>query len=365
MASVPAERTAARPEERPDGPEERGRVSDLSVLALQERVTDFAKELSAQWPAIPDSLGLAMPRPEAEVGKALVYTINRFCAAQGEAFSIDRLSENIEALAADALYRVRAYRDMVAGGTFETAFQPIVDIDGSSTHHFEALVRFGQTRLDCSPFEFITFAEQVGLIHEFDIAMCRKVLDFLVEKVAGGRRYMVAVNLSADSLANAGFMAGLSTLLSRYEAVRDQLIFEVTESAKIEDLAAVNAFIQSLRRKGHMVCLDDFGSGAAAFQYLQALEVDVVKIDGGYVKSACATAEGKLFLKAMAGLLQELGIAAIAEMVEDDDHLTVIRDCGIGFAQGYVFGRPSTDIASFAPPSEDAYRRRAERMRSV
>lgn len=113
-----------------------------------------------------------------------------------------------------------------------------------------------------------------------------------------------------------------------------------------------------------MVCLDDFGSGAAAFQYLQALEVDVVKIDGGYVKSACATAEGKLFLKAMAGLLQELGIAAIAEMVEDDDHLAVIRDCGIGFAQGYVFGRPSTDIGSFAPPSEEAYRRRAERMRS-
>jgi hypothetical protein len=104
MASVPAENPAARPDQRLDGrEEEQGRASALSVLALQDRATDFARELSAQWPTIPDSLGLAMPRPEGEVGKALVYTINRFCAAQGETFSIDRLSENIEALAADAL----------------------------------------------------------------------------------------------------------------------------------------------------------------------------------------------------------------------------------------------------------------------
>ena len=361
MASVPAE-TSRVTEEQAGAPRT---VPAAPVRALQERVADFAHELSEQWPTIPDSLGLPPPRPEVEVGKALVYTINRFCAEQGETFSIDRLSGNIEALAADALYRVRAYRDMVAEGTFETAFQPIVDVAGTATHHFEALVRFGQTKLDVSPFEFITFAEQVGLIHEFDIAMCRKVLDFLVESGAVGRHYMVAVNLSADSLANTSFMTGLSNLLSRYEAVRDQLIFEVTESVKITDLASVNAFIQSLRGKGHLVCLDDFGSGAAAFQYLRALEVDVVKIDGAYVKSACASAEGKVFLMAMTGLLRELGIATIAEMVEDDEHLAVVRDCGIGFAQGYFFGRPSTDIGAFAPPSEDAYLQRAQRMRAL
>ncbi|MBT6119616.1 MAG: EAL domain-containing protein, partial [Rhodospirillaceae bacterium] len=61
--------------------------------------------------------------------------------------------------------------------------------------------------------------------------------------------------------------------------------------------------------------------------------------------------------------LQELGIATIAEMVEDQEHLAVVRDCGIGFAQGYVFGRPSTDIGAFMPPSEETYLRRAERMR--
>jgi len=130
--------------------------------------------------------------------------------------------------------------------------------------------------------------------------------------------------------------------------VRGQLMFEVTESSKITDLPAVNAFLQRLRRAGHKVCLDDFGSGAAAFQYLRALQVDVVKIDGGYVKNACATPEGKRFLMAMAGLLRELGITTIAEMVEDEKHLEVIKDCGFRFGQGYLFGRPSVDIGAFS-----------------
>ena len=74
----------------------------------------------------------------------------------------------------------------------------------------------------------------------------------------------------------------------------------------------------------------------------------MVKIDGGYVKNACATPEGKRFLMAMAGLLRELGITTIAEMVEDEKHLEVIKDCGFRFGQGYLFGRPSVDIGAFS-----------------
>lgn len=321
-----------------------GPASDIHLM--QRRLEEFAREIADGG----DRPG-GGTADAAGVGKALVYAINRYCADMGEAFSVAQLSAGLGELAASAAARVGAYRATVAGGVFDTAFQPIVDLDDGSTQHYEVLVRFERTKLDVSPFEFITFAEQVGLIHEFDLAMCRKVLEFLSEERNQDERYILAVNLSAGSLSAPAFASSLEALLGEYEQVRGQLMFEVTESSKITDLPAVNAFLQRLRRAGHKVCLDDFGSGAAAFQYLRALQVDVVKIDGGYVKNACATPEGKRFLMAMAGLLRELGITTIAEMVEDEKHLEVIKECGFRFGQGYLFGRPSVDIDAFSGPA--------------
>ena len=102
----------------------------------------------------------------------------------------------------------------------------------------------------------------------------------------------------------------------------------------------MNNLIQSLRAASHVVCLDDFGAGAAAFQYLRALEVDVVKIDGVYVREALTKPRGKAFLKAMVGLCRDLDIAVVAEMVEDEKTVTFVRECGVQFAQGHLFGAP-------------------------
>lgn len=323
-------------------------TAGADIHLMQRRLEEFVREIAAdgECPEAGHGGGRGVG-DAAEVGKALVYTINRFCADMGDGFSVSQLSAGLGELATAAAARVGAYRATVAEGVFDTAFQPIINLDDGSTHHYEVLVRFGRTKLDVSPYEFITFAEQVGLIHEFDLAMCRKVLEFLSARAGVGERYTLAVNLSAASLSAPAFAASLEALLREYEPVRGHLMFEVTESSKITDLPAVNAFLQRLRRAGHEVCLDDFGSGAAAFQYLRALQVDVVKIDGGYVKNACATPEGKRFLMAMAGLLRELGITTIAEMVEDEKHLDVIKDCGFRFGQGYLFGRPSVDIGVF------------------
>ena len=106
----------------------------------------------------------------------------------------------------------------------------------------------------------------------------------------------------------------------------------------------MNVVIQRLRTTGHAVCLDDFGAGAAAFQYLRALEVDVVKIDGMYVREALQSQTGKPFLKAMAGLCRDLGVGVVAEMVEDKSVVSFLLECGIQFGQGILFGEPSLDF---------------------
>jgi EAL domain-containing protein (putative c-di-GMP-specific phosphodiesterase class I) len=99
-----------------------------------------------------------------------------------------------------------------------------------------------------------------------------------------------------------------------------------------------------LRGAGHLVCLDDFGAGAAALRYLHDLDVDIVKIDGQYIQGALRGGKNKAFLKAIAGLCSELGVETVAEMVENEKTVATVKECGIGFAQGYYFGRPSIEI---------------------
>ncbi len=136
------------------------------------------------------------------------------------------------------------------------------------------------------------------------------------------------------------FTDSLLTILRDHPSIRRRLWFEITESAKVTDLEGTNRLIQNLRTAGHHVCLDDFGTGAAAFQYLRALCVDLVKIDGIYVRDALTTPRDKMFLKAMVSLCRDLGVDVVAEMVEDEQTATFLRDCGVQFAQGFLFGRP-------------------------
>ena len=143
-------------------------------------------------------------------------------------------------------------------------------------------------------------------------------------------------------------MEDLNSLLMQNPWTRQRLIFEITESSRVEDLEGANAFIQSLRKLGYMMCLDDFGAGASNFEYLSKIEVDFVKLDGAAVRHAVQARKGKAFLKALVTLCEQLGVSTVAEMVEDEHTLAFVRDCGIHFVQGYVFGMPAADIRDFS-----------------
>lgn len=280
--------------------------------------------------------------------KALLYTIQQYCDDPSSEPAIRSLSENLETLVEEASSKMVDFREMVSAENFDAVYQPIVDIYTSQTHHFEVLARFSGG-LERSPYELITFAENMGLICDFDFAMFRKVIDQLHAWRRKGDMRRLAVNLSGRSLANPSFVAALHKLLAKNDELRSQLMIEITESARIHDLERANEVIQTLRNAGHVVCLDDFGAGAAALRYLHALDIDIVKIDGAYIRGAHGDRKLHAFLKAIAGLCTDLGIDTVAEMVEDRETVDLLRECKIPFAQGYFFGRPSPDIASFEP----------------
>lgn len=322
-----------------------GAVDQKSVVKY---IVDLAKK------ADPSGVGVTTPRAhtidtdpgklsEQDTANALLYTLNRFATEKGENFSIDSLTAGYQTMLDDTVVKIANFKNTVAHNEFMVAFQPIVNLKDGVIHHFETLVRLDSDKGFSNPFHFITFGEQSGVINEFDLAMCQKTLDILQSASKKGYRPLVSVNLSGKSLSSNLFMDTVSEMLRQNESVRKQVIFEVTESAKISNLQQANVFLQTLRDNGNLVCLDDFGVGESSFDYLRHLQVDFVKIDGSYVKESLTTQRGKHLLKAMAGLCRDLNIVTIGEMVEDEKVAAILWESGVKFGQGYLFGKPTVD----------------------
>lgn len=280
---------------------------------------------------------------EQDCANALLYTISRFAETQGEGFNIQSLSDGYQTMLKETVRKIGEFKNTVEGNKFQLAFQPIVDLKNGITHHYEALVRFeGESSFE-NPFQFISFGEQAGIIGEFDLSMCQRAIDVLLSAREKGHRPKVAVNLSGKSLSSGLYLDALREITGRTPGINKQLIFEITESAKITDFEGANGFLQELRGQGFLCCLDDFGVGESSFNYLRNLQVDFVKIDGSYVRESVATPRGQHLLKAMAGMCKELGIVTIGEMVEDEKVAALLWESGVRFGQGYLFGKPTVD----------------------
>jgi len=281
---------------------------------------------------------------EEDLTKGLVYTINHFKEQVGGKFNVKDIAMNMDSLVKDAVENLNKFRTLVGGSDFQVAFHPIFDVNTGAVHHYEALVRFNGN-FEESPYKYITFAEETGLISEFDIAMARKCVEWLRKNRSD--RVSIAVNISGMSVDNAEYARQLHELLDGDSWLNKFLVFEITESARVADLKKANEFVQALRKKGFHVCLDDFGAGAASFQYLSVLEVDVVKLDGSAVKNAMSAPKGRAFLKALTTLCKTMEVETIAEMVDTKETLEFVRDCGVEYVQGWLFGKPDPDPWGF------------------
>ena len=148
------------------------------------------------------------------------------------------------------------------------------------------------------------------------------------------------VNISGQSLENPIFIQSIVRYFKLHPRVVNKIAFEISESSQIRNLAATNTVIQGLREAGHSVCLDDFDIGSSAIQRLRDLQVDFVKVDGLHIRQAIESTTDEEKLKAMVGLCDELGVAAVAERVEDENTVSFLSNCGFQFGQGYFVGKP-------------------------
>ena len=226
---------------------------------------------------------------------------------------------------------------MIEEGTFTLAYQPVVTIKTGLVHHYEALSRFSGGK---STFETISFSEDVGLVAALDIAVCKQALEAL-RAVPSAR---VAVNLSGLSIQTESFRQSFSELIRPLNDLRGNLLFELTESASIDNLEEAATFLRWLRKLGHQVCLDDFGAGAAAYSYLRQFDVDFVKIDGPFLNAALEKGRERALIRSICVLCAELGCKVIGEMIEDQKMSDLALSLGIDFGQGWLYGKPLSEL---------------------
>ena len=320
----------------------------LDVAALDAKLAEATKAFDPKGEGVVAQAGTVDVDLEGvnedDLAKGLVYTINRFKEQVGDKFNVKDIASNMNNLVQEAVQSLNSFRSIVDGDDFQVAFHPILDVRTGAVHHYEALVRF-KGNFEESPYKYITFAEETGLITEFDITMARKCVEWLRKNRSD--RVSIAVNISGMSVGNDQYSKDLHAMLDADTWLRNFLVFEITESARVADLNQANNFVQALRKKGFHVCLDDFGAGAASFQYLSVLGVDVVKLDGSAIKNAQTAPKGRAFLKALSILCKTMDVETIAEMVDSKKALEFVRDCGVEYVQGFLFGKPNPDPWSF------------------
>ena len=279
-----------------------------------------------------------------QAARALRYALAEFRTGGMEAAHAIGGAEGLDGVFSKVVGRAKALRGAIADRRFQLKYQPVVSLVDRSTHHFEALLRPfaplispNQTTQD-----FVVSVEAMGLTEELDCAVAEMALTALRAQPD----VAIAINVSGLSIQSDSFHERLLELLPDParggHAMAQRLLIELTETVEIDNMATAAASIAELRARGVRVCLDDFGAGAAAFRYLREFQVDIVKIDGLYVRRAPLGARERSFVTSMVDLAAAVGARVIAEMVETEAEAQLMRVLGVEFGQGWLFGRPGT-----------------------
>ncbi len=212
--------------------------------------------------------------------------------------------------------------------------QPIIDLRTGQVTHHELLVRMlGEHGELIAPDRFIPTAERFGLIGEID----RWVTNAGLRLASTGTP--VAINLSGRSIGEAAITAATHAAVAR-GLEPGSVIFEITETAALGNLAAARAFAATLADDGCAVALDDFGTGFGSFTYLKHIPARYLKIDIDFIRELPTSPTDKEVVKAIVGIARSLGKQTITEGVENSETLALLREYGVDYAQGFHIARP-------------------------
>ncbi len=282
-----------------------------------------------------------------EMEQVLLHVIDRFAQGKHKALPGADLAQIFETMMDETVARAQLFCTTVAEGSFDLVFEPIVELKTGVVAHYEALTRF---RSGQSPADTIRFAEDLELADSFDLALIMKAFNVLEEEDSQGAS--IAINISARSISDPSSFSLLSALLLRRSSLSKRVLIEVTETVELPDLVAADRAIQTLRRMGYRVGIDDFGAGAATLQYLHGLSVDFVKVDGGLIDKLGKSRREDALVRSVLSSCKELGVETIAEWIDSPEKFKRCSSFGFELGQGRHFGAALKSLPRKAKPSQ-------------
>lgn len=223
---------------------------------------------------------------------------------------------------------------------FELYYQPQVDIKTGELKGAEALIRWMHPELGfVSPAEFIPVAEETGFIHDLGKWILREALSQLAEWQKFLPDLNIAVNISARQITDE-FPSSLEELINEFNVKKNTLELEITESLLMENIDFVQPLLNDVRDKEVSFAIDDFGTGYSSLSYLRYLPINKLKIDRAFVKNLEHNQDDIAMVRAIISMGKNLGISVLAEGIENNAQLSILKEQGCDAYQGYLFSRP-------------------------
>ncbi len=237
----------------------------------------------------------------------------------------------------NSLQWAQQLREAIVHDQITLHFQPVVEVKTGAVAYFEALVRLCLPDRLVYPGEFITALERVEDISLLDHQVIGKAIAMMSEHPLLRK---VAINLSAQAFRDERLVPLIAQKLAQYQVDAGRIVFELTETASLSNIAGTSAMISELTALGCEFSIDDFGTGFSTFSYLKQLPASSIKIDGSFVKDMHQDQIDYALVKSMAEIARVLGRKSVAEFVENAEILQLLAELGVDYAQGYHISKP-------------------------
>ncbi|HVW42298.1 MAG TPA: EAL domain-containing protein [Amycolatopsis sp.] len=233
-------------------------------------------------------------------------------------------------------------RDAVRRGRLWAAYQPVVDLRTDEMVAVEGLLRWTHpVHGPISPTEFIALAEESDLINLLGAHVLRETTRELAARRAQGVRADLKINLSTRQLDDAGLVPAVEAALHTTGLPPSALCLEITESALMRDAALASESLAALRDLGVRLAIDDFGTGYSSLAQLHKLTLDTLKIDRSFVAGLGESADAEAIVTSIIAMAHAVDLTVVAEGVETEEQLEMLRKLGCDQAQGFYLGRPA------------------------
>lgn len=328
--------------------EDTSELADLAIF-LREQLFELGTQLSGVF-ELAVRIGLSVFPDDADNTHNLI--LHAEAAVQKAKFEGKRnqVCFYSEEMATNFTNRKNIYRHLkyaIAHDSVVTLYQPMVNSQTGEVEAVEALMRIRNEEGEVlPPSAFIQLAEETGLIVPLGEQMIRNTVAQQAKWVEQGRHIKICINISTVQFRDPNFLPSVTSIIQAGTVDPHLFELEVTESLMLDSLEKTSADMKKIKELGICISIDDFGTGYSCLSYLKDLPVDVLKIDRSFVSEI--QNNDTFIIKTIASLAQSMGLRSVAEGVETESQVAILRELQVDLLQGFLFSKPvSADQLQF------------------